>query len=146
MTEPKISKEMAEQEFDRFLEAMDIEADPVDMDEDDKKGFEQQKSKLVSTIMSGSVIIDDDGQPVFTPKRSGGEPITEPGATEAGDTLPDSAATTACYTDGAWTDVPVYERDALPSGVRIEGPAIVVESNGTVVVEPGWSGELTAIR
>lgn len=77
MTEPKISKEMAEQEFDRFLEAMDIEADPVDMDEDDKKGFEQQKSKLVSTIMSGSVVIDDDGQPIFTPKRSGGgEPIT----------------------------------------------------------------------
>ena len=77
--------------------------------------------------------------------KGGGDPITEPAATEAGDALPDSAATTACYTDGAWTDVPVYERDALPSGVRIAGPAIIVESNGTIVVEPGWSGELTAI-
>jgi hypothetical protein len=78
MSEPKISKEMAEQEFDRFLEAMDIEADPVDMDEDDKKGFKQQKSRLVAAIMSGSAIIDDLGQPVFTPKRSGedGPPIT----------------------------------------------------------------------
>ena len=77
--------------------------------------------------------------------KGGGEPITEPGATEAGDTLPERAATTACYTGGAWTDVPVHERDALPAGVRIEGPAIVVESNGTIVLEPGWSGELTAI-
>lgn len=76
MNEPKVSKEMAEQDFDRFLEAMDIEADPADMDEEDKSGFDQQKSRVVSAIMSGSVIIDDDGQPVFTPKRSDGEPIT----------------------------------------------------------------------
>ena len=77
--------------------------------------------------------------------KGGGEPITEPGATEAGDTLPERAATTACYLGGAWVDVPVHERDALPAGVRIEGPAIVVEGNGTIVLEPGWSGELTAI-
>ena len=77
--------------------------------------------------------------------KGGGEPITEPGATEAGDALPERAATTACYTGGAWSDVPVHERDALPAGVRIEGPAIVVEGNGTIVLEPGWSGELTAI-
>lgn len=76
MTEPKISQEMAEQEFDRFLDAMDIEADPVDMDEDDKKGFDQQKRRVVAAIMSGNVVIDNDGQPIFTPKRSGGDPIT----------------------------------------------------------------------
>lgn len=76
MNDMKVSIELAAQDFDRFIEAMDIEANLADMDEDDKSGFNQQKARVMQSITSGTVVIDDEGQPVFTPKRSGGDPIT----------------------------------------------------------------------
>jgi 5-oxoprolinase (ATP-hydrolysing) len=39
---------------------------------------------------------------------------------------------------------PVFERDHLRPGDRVDGPAIIVEPTTTVVVEPGWRAELTA--
>ena len=37
----------------------------------------------------------------------------------------------------------VYERDALRAGARIAGPAIILEPVATVVVEPGWTAEVS---
>ncbi len=36
-----------------------------------------------------------------------------------------------------------YQRDALPVNVDINGPAIIIEATGTIVIEPGWRGVLT---
>lgn len=66
----KIVKEVAEQEFNRFVEAMDLDVNPGDMDAEDKKGFEQQKDRIISAIQSGALVINDDGEPVFTPQRT----------------------------------------------------------------------------
>jgi 5-oxoprolinase (ATP-hydrolysing) len=41
---------------------------------------------------------------------------------------------------GEWREVPIYEREQLGSGTRIEGPAIVAEANATTVIDGGWSG------
>jgi hypothetical protein len=73
MGEQKISLEMAEQEFYRFGEMMDLDFDTSYMDEDDKKGFEQAKRRIVKAIMAGAMIIDENGQPVYTPQRAGDE-------------------------------------------------------------------------
>ena len=40
-------------------------------------------------------------------------------------------------------DSPVYSRDQLPIDVPLDGPAIIIESNSTIVIEPGWSARLT---
>jgi len=56
------------------------------------------------------------------------------------------AARTRFYSQGAWHEAEVWHRAALAAGQRIEGPAIVVEPNQTVIVEPGWNAELTARR
>jgi N-methylhydantoinase A len=40
---------------------------------------------------------------------------------------------------GGFVDCPVYERDRLPHGARIEGPAIVEQMDATTVVLPGQS-------
>lgn len=37
---------------------------------------------------------------------------------------------------GAWRDVPVFHREQLPAA--LDGPALVLEDTGTLVVEPGW--------
>jgi 5-oxoprolinase (ATP-hydrolysing) len=41
--------------------------------------------------------------------------------------------------DGAWHDTPVFERDDLPNGARIDGPALVFERYSVTVVEKDWS-------
>jgi 5-oxoprolinase (ATP-hydrolysing) len=47
------------------------------------------------------------------------------------------------YTADTWYQTPVYQRDDLVPGDTINGPAILIESTGTNIVEPGWSATLT---
>src|SRR3546814_11898004 len=47
------------------------------------------------------------------------------------------------YSGGARRDAPLYDRDTLLPGQKIDGPAIVREATATTVVEPGWQAELT---
>ncbi len=44
--------------------------------------------------------------------------------------------------DGEWQTVPVIERGAIGEGEQIDGPAIILESHGTNIVEPGWRAEV----
>jgi N-methylhydantoinase A len=39
---------------------------------------------------------------------------------------------------GRFQTTPFYERERLPAGVRIKGPAVVVEYSSTTAVPPGW--------
>jgi 5-oxoprolinase (ATP-hydrolysing) len=45
---------------------------------------------------------------------------------------------------GRWEKTPVYERKALVTGTRVEGPALVFERFSVTVVEGGWSAEVDA--
>jgi len=42
------------------------------------------------------------------------------------------------YFNEGWTDTPVYNRDRLKAGARIEGPAIIEEYDSTIVVPPDF--------
>ncbi len=44
----------------------------------------------------------------------------------------------ALWLDGAFIDVPVFERDALAPAARVDGPAIVEAYDSTVYVAPDW--------
>ncbi|MEO8304674.1 MAG: hydantoinase B/oxoprolinase family protein [Betaproteobacteria bacterium] len=52
-------------------------------------------------------------------------------------------ATNRIYTDGAFHDAAVHDRDHLRPGDRIVGPAVIREDNATTVVEPGWRATFT---
>ncbi|MDF2095748.1 hydantoinase B/oxoprolinase family protein [Aquibaculum arenosum] len=56
---------------------------------------------------------------------------------------PQPAARRAIYTNGAWHDAPVFRREDIVPGHKIDGPAIVIESTSTTVVDPGWRAALT---
>ena len=45
--------------------------------------------------------------------------------------------------DSGPADTPVHMRSDLAAGSRIVGPAIIIEPNQTIVVEPGWTACLT---
>ncbi|MCV0397828.1 MAG: hydantoinase B/oxoprolinase family protein [Rhizobiaceae bacterium] len=48
------------------------------------------------------------------------------------------------YCEGEWREAGLYRREKLAAGNRIPGPALVIEPNQTIVVEPGWTAEITA--
>ena len=47
------------------------------------------------------------------------------------------------YTDDAWHEAPIYKREDLMAGDAVDGPAVIIESIATVVVEPGWRAQMT---
>jgi len=53
--------------------------------------------------------------------------------------------TVRTYADGEWRDTPVYDRDAILPGDHIDGPAVIIETNATTVVESGWQAETTPL-
>jgi N-methylhydantoinase A/oxoprolinase/acetone carboxylase beta subunit len=48
------------------------------------------------------------------------------------------------FEDGAWRELPVWDRDALGAEERIEGPAIVEEPFATHWIGRGWTARLGA--
>ncbi|MBY0333909.1 MAG: hydantoinase/oxoprolinase family protein [Acetobacteraceae bacterium] len=48
------------------------------------------------------------------------------------------------FEDGAWRDVPVWDREALPPEDRIAGPALVEEAFATHWIGRGWEARLGA--
>jgi 5-oxoprolinase (ATP-hydrolysing) len=49
------------------------------------------------------------------------------------------------FTAGKWCEAPLYRREELGAGQRIEGPAIIAEANATTVVEPQWRASVTEL-
>ncbi len=47
-------------------------------------------------------------------------------------------ATAPLYADGTSYNAPIYLRGHLDPGDRIAGPALVIEPNSTIVIDPGW--------
>lgn len=72
----KISPDVAVKELERFFDAMDLDVDPEYMDEDDQRSFDANHRKLVRSIVDGHLVINDKGEPVYTPKSGNGESIT----------------------------------------------------------------------
>jgi len=55
------------------------------------------------------------------------------------------ASEEAVWIGAVWHDVSVFKRDELGAGSEIEGPAIVAETNGTTVIDPGWIGRTNQV-
>lgn len=66
---------------------------------------------------------------------------TEGDSAEAAPAVPDGRA--RFFSGGAWHDAGVYRREGLAPGRVMRGPALVIEENQTVVLEPGWAATLT---
>src|SRR5690606_35092316 len=64
------------------------------------------------------------------------EPQVAPGP------LPEPAGRRRLWVGGEWREVPVYHRDTLAANATVAGPAIVIEANGTTVIDDGWRGRV----
>ncbi len=74
-SEPAVAREVAEQEFARFVELMDLDVEPEKMDAEDRQAFEKERGRFVDAVMAGTLVVNERGEPVFNPE-SGGGPVT----------------------------------------------------------------------
>lgn len=68
-SKPKVVLAVAEAEFDRFVEMMDLDLDTNGMDAEDLTAFNKQKNKIVRAIEKGALVVNEEGEAVYTPQN-----------------------------------------------------------------------------
>jgi N-methylhydantoinase A len=89
----------------------------------------EQESVLVNARVTVAGILDELPREPSLPPAPPASPFT----------------TRAIYLDGAFTEAPVFDFDALAPGQRIAGPAIVESAMTTVLLRRGDTAEVTAL-
>ncbi|MGX9145248.1 hydantoinase B/oxoprolinase family protein [Mesorhizobium sp. 128a] len=64
-----------------------------------------------------------------------------PSRVEAG-----ASGTRRIYTEGRWHEAGIHRRENLRPSNLVPGPALIIEPNQTIVVEPGWRAEITDLN
>jgi 5-oxoprolinase (ATP-hydrolysing) len=67
-----------------------------------------------------------------------------PVATVAEDGTAEPVEGASVWMAGVMREAAIYRRERLAPGVAVDGPAIILESTGTTVVEPGWRASVDA--
>ncbi len=93
-------------------------------------GFISQEKELLVESLEVEVIFSGESPDNHTVK------LAKNPATEIGSHL--------AYMNHQWLGCPLYSRETLSVGQCITGPAVILESTGTNVIEPGWNATITA--
>ncbi len=102
--------------------------------------FEAAYRKQFSFLMPGKALV---AEAVSVEALAAGQAIAEHPAPPKPAGAP--AETVRIFSGGAWRAAPLYRREDLAPGQRIDGPAIIAEANATTVVEPEWRASVTAL-
>ncbi len=73
MIETKVSRDVAEAEFERWAATYEVDTDVSDLGKEDKDAFNAFKMRFVKRVTTGAVTIDDEGVVVFTPRSLKGD-------------------------------------------------------------------------
>lgn len=57
-----------------------------------------------------------------------------------------ASGTRRIYTEGRWLEAGIHRRENLRPSNLVAGPALIIEPNQTIVVEPGWRAEITNLN
>ena len=55
----------------------------------------------------------------------------------------EAIASAQVYMGGEWRETPIFRREDLRVGDRIQGAALIIDATGTNAIEPNWEAELT---
>ncbi len=112
----------------------------------DRRGFERRYRQQYGFLMPGKpLVVEAVAVEAIGRAHAGRASAALEFAPRAGPLTP-LRRTNRIYTDGAFRDAAVYDRDDLRPGDAIAGPAVIREDNATTVVEPGWRATLTRAR
>ncbi|MGB7249585.1 MAG: hydantoinase/oxoprolinase family protein, partial [Phormidesmis sp.] len=109
-----------------------------------RQQFEQRYQQQYGITLAGKdlVIATLTAEVIGKTKRPVEQAMSESNAlhTESADEI---ARVRIFAADEQWHDTPVFQRQDLPVGQKIVGPAMVLEATGTNVIEPGWEGSVS---
>jgi len=106
--------------------------------------FEQAHRRRYGFLMPGrALVIEALVVEALAAADAGAGQATETGS-ESVTEVPEPAAMERMVSAGRWLETPVWRRDSLVPGNRIDGPAIVADAAATTVVEPGWQARVLA--
>lgn len=71
----KVAMEVAVAEFERMCKARRVCTDPAMLDDGDVAGLADIRKKLTRAIVAGDLVIEDNGDPVYTPPVEGAKPL-----------------------------------------------------------------------
>ncbi|XP_028826461.1 5-oxoprolinase isoform X3 [Denticeps clupeoides] len=91
------------------------------------------------TIADRPIIVDD-----IRVRGSGKSGIKSLSHAEAGSFTQKPTKMTRCYFDNGYLDTNVYLWETLSCDHSINGPAVIIDKNSTILVEPGCVAQLTA--
>ncbi|MGW4735630.1 hydantoinase B/oxoprolinase family protein [Streptomyces shenzhenensis] len=103
-----------------------------------RHAFEERHRATYSFTLDRPVVIE-----ALSVEATG---ITQPpdlSALAVHESRPAAPETVRLHTGGAWRDVPLHRREALPPGRLVTGPAIITESGATTVADDGWTAATT---
>jgi 5-oxoprolinase (ATP-hydrolysing) len=103
--------------------------------------FEAAYRKQFSFLMPGRPLI---AEAVSVEAIAPGEAMREEAVAEKREARP--AETVRIFTGARWHEAPLYRREDLGPGRRIDGPAIIAEANATTVLEPDWRATVTPLN
>jgi 5-oxoprolinase (ATP-hydrolysing) len=104
-------------------------------------GFLMPERRLVIESISAEAV--GASQRGIEGRRSGFSPTTTPSRAEARPTAPVSRPV---FFGDQWHDTPFIDRESLQPTDTIAGPAVIRERNTTIVIDPGWRAEVTALN
>ena len=109
--------------------------------EDARKAFEAAHKAQFGFVYEGRAITVETVS-VEASERAEARTESKVEASEAHE--PGTDETVSIFTGGKRREAGVFRREQMKAGARLKGPALIVEPNQTIVVEPGWAAELTA--
>ncbi|MEO1919399.1 MAG: hydantoinase B/oxoprolinase family protein [Paracoccaceae bacterium] len=105
--------------------------------------FEDAHRKQFGFVFEGkSVVIE-----AIEVEAVGGGAIINEQRHALSETTAEPSGSSTIYMSGEFRDADVYrDRDALQAGMKLLGPALIVEPHQTIVVEPGWQAEVNELN
>jgi len=117
---------------------------PIDFDGDieaARAAFETAHEAQFGFLYDDGRIVVDAVDVEATDGRDFSSIETEVAASEY---RPEAGEEVEIFCGGGWQAAAVHRREGLEPGAVIAGPALIIEPNQTIVVEPGWQASITA--
>lgn len=118
-----------------------LSVDFVDNDLSLAAGFEEAHKKRFGFVMEGkSIVIEAVSVEIVGVTERVSDPLLELDKNQKISPV----SRVQMYSYGEFLETPVFSTETLRPGACINGPAILIEKNTTIIIEPGWQGEITA--
>jgi 5-oxoprolinase (ATP-hydrolysing) len=108
-----------------------------------RKGFEEAHRKRFGFIMEGKPMIVEA---VSVETIGINERVLDPVLETEENPVFSPVAKIRMYINGEFHETPVFQRDKLKPGTCISGPAVLIEKNTTIILEPGWEEVITELN